>query len=90
MGPQLALCSLQGSGAVEGKHRWDFLTWICRICASCTENHRSRMMEQDQRKRNLNRFRQYFRFAVLISPEARMQMRLFKRNPGDFPPSFIS
>lgn len=85
MGPQLALCSLQGSGAAEGKHRWDFLTRICRICASCTENHRSRMMKQDQCKRNLNRFRQYFRSAVLISPAARMQTRLFKCNPRDFP-----
>lgn len=85
MGPQLALRSLQGSGAAEGKHRWDFLTWICRICASCTEKHRSRMMKQDQRKRNLNHFRQYLRLAFLISPEARTQMRLFKCNPRDFP-----
>lgn len=29
MGPQLALCSLQGPGAAEENHRWDFFTWIC-------------------------------------------------------------
>ena len=29
MGPQLALCSLKGPSSLEGKHRWDFLTWIC-------------------------------------------------------------
>lgn len=90
MGPQLALCSLQGSGAAEEKHRWDFLTWICRICASCTEKHRSWMTKQERYKRNLNHFRQYFRLAILISPEARMQMWVFKCNQQDFPPSSIS
>lgn len=85
MVPQLALRSLQGSGAAEEKHRWDFLTWICRICASCTEKHRSRMTKGERRKRNRNHPTQYCRFAVSISPEARVQMPVFKCNQQDFP-----